>query len=141
MMVLMAAFVTRGENFTLLGHVWSVLLEQILQHVRSVLDQRFPGRPIMALACQDPSECFFMIAFSIGSNGVSQARSTRDGSPQNLRRPGFDYERFASPFGRGFRVVPHPVNFVLVTKALDRTQQNRQGQETTHRRSEAFDRR
>ena len=121
----------KGENFTLLGHVWSVLFEQILQHVRSIFDQRVPGRPIMALTRQDPSECFFMIAFSIRLNGVGQARATRDGPPQNLRRSGFDHKRFTSPLGRGFRVVPHPVHLVLVTKTLNRDQQNRQGQENT----------
>ena len=87
----------------LLGHVWSVLLKQILQHVRSVFDQRFPGLPIMALTRQDPSKGFFMIAFSIGLNGVGQARATRDGPSHNFRRSGFDHKRFTSrPLDVGF---------------------------------------
>ena len=85
----------------------------------------------MALTRQDPAERFFMIAFSIGLNGVGQARATRDGPPQYLRRASLDHKCLAAPLGRGFRIVPHPVDLVLETKALDRGQQNGQGQEKT----------
>ena len=130
----------KGEekNCKLLGHVWSVLFEQVLQHARSVLDQRVPGRPIMALTRQDPAECFFMIAFSIGVNGVGQARATRDCPPHNLRRPSLDHKCFAPPLRRGFRIVPRPVHLVLVTKTVDRAQQT---QKKTEGGSDEFDRR